>query len=125
LPMLAIGPSFLVGGWFLVHFCFGGGGRPNQGCFLVVVVLDGYLVLLVAGWGLFRCGGSGFVCLFCCLLLLLGAVGWLAQVWVRPPWFGVVLAVSYKFLRRSVLRKLLVASEFRFLFVYLGNYPKY
>ena len=25
LPLLTIGPSFLVGGWFLVHFCFWGG----------------------------------------------------------------------------------------------------
>ena len=122
LPLLAVGPSFLVGGWFLIHFRFGKRECPNQGCFLVVVVLDGYLVSFDAGWGLFRCGGSGLFCSCCCLFLLLGAVGWLSQVWVCPPWFGVVSAVSYKFLHRSVLGRLLVTSKFRFLFVYLGNY---
>ena len=114
--------------WTLAHHSWSGDGSlstsvlvggecPNQGSFLVVVVLAGYLVSFVAGWGLFRCGGIGLFRSCCCLLLLLGAVGRSSQVWVRPPWFGVVLAVSYKFLRRSVLGRLLVTSKFRFSFV--------
>lgn len=76
--------------------------------FLAVAVLGGYLLSLVAKLWLFRHGGNGLVCSFCCLFLALFAVGRSFRVWMSLPWLRSIWEASYEFLRRNVLLALRV-----------------